>query len=191
MLIDTEVGDPFETAVRGDQAVAVIDHGLMRGRPADTELAGDLGDGVELAADPTAHLPAGAFGQRRTHPDLIGGLRPRPPIAQQFTTAPGALGPDDHDRCSGDREIAHEHPAAAVADTEHPTHPTRRACLVRLDREPPLALMHRLGAHREPGQVEQHRRVRVATTVPHAGGLRICRCRNPQNGRGLRHPGWI
>ena len=44
----TEPGHELEATVGGDQRVAVVDNGLVRARPADTELAGHLRDRVEI-----------------------------------------------------------------------------------------------------------------------------------------------
>lgn len=63
VLVHPEPGDVLEAAVVLDERVAVIDHGLMRRRPADTELAGKLGDRVQLLTDTTADLPTSAFCQ--------------------------------------------------------------------------------------------------------------------------------
>lgn len=171
MLINTEPGHELETTISFDQRVAVINHGLMRARPADTELARHLRDGVQLGADTPTDLPPGALGQRRAGCDLIGRFGPRPAFAQLLAATPGALGPHQHHRRPSDREITYQHPTATVPRAKHRARRTPTARPRRLNQQPPLAVMHRLRNDLEPIQVEQHRRVRAATTVSHVGGL--------------------
>lgn len=65
VLIDTETNHALDAGVAGDQSVAVVDHGLMRAEPADTELAGHLRDCVHLAAHTPTHLKARSLSERR------------------------------------------------------------------------------------------------------------------------------
>ena len=74
------------------------------------------------------------------------------------------------------RVIAHQHPPPTVADTNDPARPEGRSRRGSLDRQPPLAIAHRLVTNPEPGQVEQHRRVRVTTTTVGTVGRSLSTC---------------
>jgi hypothetical protein len=74
VLIDTERLEVLETVVGCDQRIAEVDHRLMRGCPADTEVPSGGGDRVVVLADAAANLTPCPLSQRRPRRDLRRGL---------------------------------------------------------------------------------------------------------------------
>ena len=160
-----------ETGQVIDAGLAVIPHRGHGRVPAHPEALRRPGDGLLTEPDPAGDLGSGPLGEHRPRGDLVGLLRPGPHRAGRLRAAPQPLGPHQHHRPIGDRQIPHLDPAAAVADGADPAGRAPGPVLGRLDRQPPLArlLVEQLGAHDEPVEPEQRRH---ATTVAfHQGPL--------------------
>ena len=168
-LIEPDGGGCAEAGQVIDPGPAMVTHGRHRRVPGHAEVPGRLRDGVLLRADPPADLCPRPFGQDRPWGDLVDLLGPRRRWAGRLGAAPQALGPHQPDRPASDRKIAHDDPAAAVADRPRRAYLAPGSILGGLDGEEPLAavVVEELGGHHEPVQPEQ--RGHAATVTFHQG----------------------
>ena len=121
VLIHPNLRGVSEPLVGRDERVALVDDGLVGARPADPERSGRLGDGIELLADAWADLPAGLLRQRRPA-TRCAATSPTTSLvwARLLAATPSALGPHEHRRCAGDRQVPHEHPPPVASALRQP-----------------------------------------------------------------------
>ena len=191
VLIDAEPRRALEPVVAVDQLVAVVDHCLMGAGPADPELTGHRCDACPAPRRHVGRSPAGPARSATPAPRSRSTSPTTSPDRTFLAAAPGPLGPHDHRRHASDRQVAHHHPTAPVADRPHPAARTPRPRCCRLHEQPVLAVMHGLRGDDEPAQADERGRARVpATTVAHVGGPPVCRCQLSAEWRGLRLASW-
>ena len=97
-----------------DASDLLDEHVERFGRPG-RRATGDV-EHQELGTDTPTDLPPAPLGQRGPHTDLARRLRPRTAFAALLAPAPRVLGPHDHRRDPGDRQIRHCDPAPARSD---------------------------------------------------------------------------
>ena len=140
-----------------DAGPAVIAHGGHGRVPGHPEVPGRLGDGMLTRPDQPTDLGPGPFREHRPRGDLPGLLGPGPRRAGRLAAAPKPLGPHQHHRAIRHRQVANDHPPAAVADRPHPADLAPGSVVGGLHRQPPLAarVVEQLGGHDEPTEPDQ------------------------------------
>ena len=100
--------------------------GMMGGTPygRPMTMTGDDRDGLGIPADPSARVPAGAFGHRHPRPQRGMLLGPRPARARRLGAPPATLAPHQPGAPPERRDVAHHHGRPSLAVRAHPTRAT-------------------------------------------------------------------
>jgi hypothetical protein len=141
-----------------DPRVAVVAHRGHGGMPANSEAACHLRDGAPRLAHEPADLCSGPLRQRRPRRDVVDLLGPRAHRAIRLGATPPPLGPHQHHRPIGHRQIPHLHPPAAVAHRPAATAVAAHHVGRRLHHQPQLPDHRQLGADHELRHPQQHGR---------------------------------
>jgi hypothetical protein len=140
-----------------DARSAVIAHRRHRRVPRHPEVPSCLSDGVLVGTDPAGDLGPGPFGQHGPRRDVVRLLGPCARRTHRLGTAPQPLGPHQHDRPIGERQVPNGHPTPSMARRVHTARLAPGPILGGLHRQPPLTgrFLEQLGTHDEPVEPEQ------------------------------------
>ncbi len=187
MLIYPQRPGSAEPGQMIDPWAAVVAHRGHGSVPANPEVTGHLRHRVPRLTHETADLGSGPLGQRRPRRDVVDLLGPRAHRAIRVRATPQALGPHQHHRPIGHRQIPHLQPPAAVAHRPRATPLAAHHAESRLHHQPQLPAHHKLGADHELRHPQQHGR--AIATLPHVRGLLFCNSDKSQNHEALDRAG--
>ena len=187
MLIEAQRPGGAEPGQMIDPGAAVVAHRRHGGVPANPEAACHLRDGAPRLTHEPADLCPGSLGQRRPRCDVVDLLGPRAHRAVRIRATPQPLGPHQHHRPIGHRQIPHLHPPAAVTHRPGATPLAADHVGSRLHHQPQLPADLQLGADHELRHPQQ--RGRAIATLLHVRGLPFCNSDKSQNHEALDRAG--